>query len=105
MVVTPEFLHARALRYQRLAAKARREAGPDLADPIAPRLLELAEKLERDAVRDEEQARFCSIFGTAQKIAHYAREGGRVLPYGSNPARLVNAAEITTDIAWVANRA
>ena len=57
MVVTPEFLHARALRYQRLAAKARREAGPDLADPIAPRLLELAEKLERDAVRDEEQAR------------------------------------------------
>ena len=57
MAVTPEFLRARALRYQRLAVRVRREAGPELADPIAPRLIELAEKLESDAVRDDEQAR------------------------------------------------
>jgi hypothetical protein len=57
LALTPQFLRARALRYQHLAAKARREACPEWGDPIAPRLIELAEKLERDAVRDEEEAR------------------------------------------------
>ncbi len=57
MALTPQFLRARALRYQRLAGKVRREAGTELGDPIAPRLIELAEKLERDAVHDDEEAR------------------------------------------------
>jgi hypothetical protein len=57
MALTPQFLRARAARYQHLAAKVRREAGPELGDPIAPRLMELAEKLERDAVRDDEEAK------------------------------------------------
>jgi hypothetical protein len=57
LALTPQFLRARALRYQHLAAKARREAFTELRDPIAPRLIELAEKLEHDAVRDEEEAR------------------------------------------------
>lgn len=57
MAQTPQLLRARALRYQHLATKVRREAGSDSRDPIAPRLMELAEKLERDAVRDDEEAR------------------------------------------------
>jgi hypothetical protein len=56
LALTPQFLRARALRYRYLATKARREACRILADPTAPRLIELAEKLERDAVRDEEEA-------------------------------------------------
>jgi len=56
LALTPQFLRARALRYRHLAIKARGEAGKILADPAAPRLIELAEKLERDAVRDEEEA-------------------------------------------------
>ena len=48
---------AQALRYRYLAAKARREANTVSGDPIAPRLIELAEKLEGDAARDEEEAR------------------------------------------------
>ena len=55
--MTPQFLLAQALRYRYLAAKARREASAVSGDPIAPRLIELAEKLEGDAVRDEEEAR------------------------------------------------
>jgi len=39
----PQFLRARAPHYQHLAAKARREACPELGDLIAPRLVELAE--------------------------------------------------------------
>jgi len=57
MALTPQFLRARALRYQRLAIKVRREAGAESGDPIAPRLIELAEMLERDAVHDDERAR------------------------------------------------
>ena len=56
LALTPQFLRARALRYRHLATKARGEAWRILADPTAPRLIELAEKLERDAVRDEEEA-------------------------------------------------
>jgi len=56
MALTPQFLRARALRYQRLARKVRREAGAEWGDPIAPRLIELAEKLERDAVQDDHEA-------------------------------------------------
>ena len=56
MAVTPQFLRARALRYRHLATKARTEAWRVWGDPIAPRLIELAEKLEGDAVRDEEEA-------------------------------------------------
>jgi hypothetical protein len=54
---TPQFLLAQAVRYRYLAAKARREASAVSGDPIAPRLIELAEKLEGDAVRDEEKVR------------------------------------------------
>jgi hypothetical protein len=53
--MTPQFLLAQAMRYRYLAAKARREASAE--DSIAPRLIELAEKLEGDAVRDEKEAR------------------------------------------------
>jgi hypothetical protein len=54
---TPQFLLAQAVRYRYLAAKARREANAVSGDPIAPRLIELAEKLEGDAARDEEVVR------------------------------------------------
>ena len=57
LALTPQFLLAQALRYRYLAAKARREANTVSGDPIAPRLIELAEKLEGDAARDEEEAR------------------------------------------------
>ena len=54
--LTPQLLRARALRFRHLATKARAEAGRLAGDPSAARLIELAEKLERDAVRDEEEA-------------------------------------------------
>ena len=54
---THQFPLTQAVRYRYLAAKARREASAVSGDPIAPRLIELAEKLEGDAVRDEEEAR------------------------------------------------
>ena len=54
---THQFLLAQAVRYRYLAAKARREASAVSGDPIAPRLIELAEKLEGDAVHAEEEAR------------------------------------------------
>ena len=57
LALTPQFLLAHALRYRYLAAKARREASAVSGDPIAPRLIELADKFEGDAVRDEEEAR------------------------------------------------
>jgi hypothetical protein len=57
LAVTPQLLRARALRYRHLATRARTEACRMSRDPIAPRLIELAEKLEGDAVRDEEEAR------------------------------------------------
>ena len=56
LALTPQFLRARALRYRHLAIKARGEACRIPTDPTAPRLIELAEKLKRDAVRDEEEA-------------------------------------------------
>ena len=55
---THRFLLAQAVRYRYLAAKARREASAVSGDPIAPRLIELAEKLEGDAVHAEDEARF-----------------------------------------------
>jgi hypothetical protein len=58
LALTPQFLRARALRNRYLATKARREACTVLGASIAPRLVELAEKLERDAVRDEDEASF-----------------------------------------------
>ena len=54
---THQLLLSQAVRHRYLAAKARREAGAASGDPIAPRLIELAEKLEGDAVRAEEEAR------------------------------------------------
>jgi len=54
--MTPQFLLAQAMRYRYLAAKARREANAVPGDSIVPRLIELAEKLESDAVGDEEEA-------------------------------------------------
>ena len=55
--MTPQFLLAQAMRYRYLTAKGRREANAVSGDPIAPRLIELAEQLEGDAVHDEEEAR------------------------------------------------
>jgi hypothetical protein len=55
--MTPQFLLAQAMRYRYLAVKARREANTVPGDSHAPHLIELAEKLEGDAVRDEEEAR------------------------------------------------
>jgi len=57
LAITPQFLVAPALRYRHLAAKARRAADAVSGDPVAPRLIELAERLEGDAVRNEEEAR------------------------------------------------
>lgn len=54
---THRILLAQAVRYRYLAAKARREASAVSGDPIAPRLIELAEKLEADAVHAEDEAR------------------------------------------------
>lgn len=56
MALTPRVLRMRAQQYQHLAAKVRRQADTGAVGPIAPRLIELAEKLEHDAVRDEESA-------------------------------------------------
>ena len=53
----PQPLLAQAVRYQYPAAKARREASAVSVDRIAPRLIELAEKLKVDAVRVEEWVR------------------------------------------------
>jgi hypothetical protein len=58
LTLTPQVLLTQALRYRYLAAKARREAENVSPDPVAPRLIELAEKLEGDALRGEEEARF-----------------------------------------------
>ena len=60
LALTPQFLRARAQRYQYLATKARREACAVSGDPMAARLIELAEKFERDAIHDEEEARVLS---------------------------------------------
>ena len=57
LALTSQFLVAQALRYRHLAAKARGEANAVSGDPVAPRLIKLAERLEGDAVRDEEEAR------------------------------------------------
>ena len=54
---THQLLLAQSMRHRYLAAKARREASAVSGDPIAPRLIELAEKLEGDAVCAEEEAR------------------------------------------------
>jgi hypothetical protein len=61
VALTPQFLLAQAVRYRYLAAKARREANGVSGDPVAPRLIELADKLEGDAVRDEEEARILLV--------------------------------------------
>ena len=66
LALTPQFLHAQAVRYRYLAAKARIEANAVSRDPIAPRLIELAEKLEGDAARDEEEARILLASKTRQ---------------------------------------
>ena len=56
MAPTPHFHRAQAVRNRYLASKARRLASTLPDDPVAPRLIELAEKMECDAVRHEEEA-------------------------------------------------
>ena len=63
---THQLLLAQAVRYRYLAAKARREASAVSGDPIGPRLIELAEKLEGDAVHAEEEARIRQAAGDQQ---------------------------------------
>ena len=57
LAFTPQFLAAQALRCQHLAAKARRQAIAVSANPVALRSIKLAERLEGDDARDEEEAR------------------------------------------------
>ena len=57
LALTPQFLLAQRVRYRYLAVRARGEANAVSGDPIALRLIELAEKLEGDAVCDEAEAR------------------------------------------------
>jgi hypothetical protein len=73
---TPQFLLAQAVRYRYLAAKARREVNAVSGDPIAPRLIELAEKLEGDAVRDEEEARILLAEQDATPLRQHDRDAG-----------------------------
>ena len=56
LISTRQLLLARAVRYRYLATKARREASAVSGDPTAPRLIELAETLEGDAIHAEDEA-------------------------------------------------
>jgi hypothetical protein len=56
MALTPEFRRAQAARYRYLARKARSLASTLPGDPVTPRLIELAERMESDAMRHEEAA-------------------------------------------------
>ena len=56
MALTPEFRRAQAGRFRYLARKARSIASTLPGDPVAPRLIELAEKMEGDAIKYEEEA-------------------------------------------------
>jgi len=56
MALTPEIRRAQAARYRSLARKARSLACTLPNDPVTPRLIELAEKMEGEAIRHEEEA-------------------------------------------------
>jgi hypothetical protein len=56
MSLAPQFLLARALRHRYLATKTRKLATAATADDAIPSLLELADKLEREAASDEQEA-------------------------------------------------
>lgn len=73
---THQFLLSQAVRHRYLAAKARREASATSGDPIAPRLIELAEKLEGDAVHAEEEARLLAEQGKATPLPQLDRDAG-----------------------------
>ena len=74
-------LIAQAARYRYLAAKARREASSVSGDPIAPRLIELAEKLEGDATHAEEEARnLLAEQGKATPLPQLDRNAGGQQP-------------------------
>src|SRR5215212_3943539 len=78
---THQFPLAQAVRYRYLAAKARREASAASGDPIAPRLIELAEKLEGDAVHAEEEARILlAEQGKATPLPQLHRDAGGQQP-------------------------
>jgi hypothetical protein len=78
---THQFLLALAVRHRYLAAKARREASSVSEDPIAPRLIELAEKLEGDAVRAEEEAKILlAEQGKATPLPQLNRDAGGQQP-------------------------
>ena len=53
MVLSPQFLLARARRYRHLASKSRAMVAHGQDDIVMPRLIELAERLEADAATDE----------------------------------------------------
>jgi hypothetical protein len=76
-----QFPLAQAARYRYLAAKARREASAVSGDPIAPRLIELAEKLEGDATHAEEEARnLLAEQGKATPLPQFDRNAGGQQP-------------------------
>jgi hypothetical protein len=64
-----QFLLTRALRYRYLARKARQFASTFSTDEIAPRMMELANKFERDAMRDEELGRTLQMEEAADSAA------------------------------------
>ena len=55
MSLAPQFLLARALRHRYLAIKTRKRAAA-ATDDVVLSLLELADKLEREAASDEQEA-------------------------------------------------
>ena len=58
------------------AVRARGEANAVSGDPIAPRLIELAEKLEGDAVCDEEDTPTLWRKGEATPLRQHDRDAG-----------------------------
>ena len=56
MALSPQFLLTRARRHRHLASKTRAMVVASPEDIAAPRLIELAERLEADAAADEREA-------------------------------------------------
>jgi len=93
MSLSPQFLKVRALRHRYLAIKARKLAAAVSADEVAPRLAELADKLERDAACDEEEARLLQTEEAADAL--FLKTS--LLPSGRGAARELAALQLDGD--------
>ena len=78
LISTRQLLLARAVRYRYLATKARREASAVSGDPTAPRLIELAETLEGDAIHaaEDEATILLAEQGKATALPQSDRDAG-----------------------------